>query len=82
MPTLQVTVVSGKDLAVRDRDTSDPYVKLRVGYAQQWHKTRVQKNNLNPVFNENFKLHVDSPDEQNLDIEVWDSDLISRGIPW
>ena len=86
MPKLTVTIVSGRNLAVRDGDTSDPYVKLRVnsiqiGKSVPWQKTKVQKKNLNPIFNETFHLDVDKYDIlQNLEIEVYDHDMLSKGI--
>ncbi|XP_039067220.1 probable ADP-ribosylation factor GTPase-activating protein AGD11 isoform X2 [Hibiscus syriacus] len=49
-------VVKGTNLAVRDMVSSDPYVILTLG--QQSVKTRVIKNNLNPVWNESLMLSI------------------------
>ncbi|XP_074286492.1 putative ADP-ribosylation factor GTPase-activating protein AGD11 [Silene latifolia] len=53
---IKVNVVKGTNLAVRDVVTSDPYVILSLG--QQSVKTRVIKNNLNPVWNEKLMLSI------------------------
>ncbi|KAJ7949339.1 ADP-ribosylation factor GTPase-activating protein AGD12 [Quillaja saponaria] len=53
---IKVNVVRGTNLAVRDVMTSDPYVILALG--QQSVKTRVIKNNLNPVWNESLMLSI------------------------
>ncbi|XP_021296890.1 probable ADP-ribosylation factor GTPase-activating protein AGD11 isoform X2 [Herrania umbratica] len=53
---VKVNVVKGTNLAVRDMMTSDPYVILALG--QQSVKTRVIKNNLNPVWNESLMLSI------------------------
>ncbi|CAI9102748.1 OLC1v1001067C2 [Oldenlandia corymbosa var. corymbosa] len=53
---IKVNVVRGTNLAVRDMMTSDPYVILSLG--NQSVKTRVIKNNLNPVWNEKLMLSI------------------------
>ncbi|XP_052194401.1 probable ADP-ribosylation factor GTPase-activating protein AGD11 isoform X2 [Diospyros lotus] len=53
---IKVNVVRGTNLAVRDMVTSDPYVILSLG--NQSVKTRVIKNNLNPVWNEQLMLSI------------------------
>ncbi|KAH9624296.1 hypothetical protein KSS87_009214 [Heliosperma pusillum] len=53
---IKVNVVRGTNLAIRDVITSDPYVILSLG--QQSVKTRVIKNNLNPVWNEKLMLSI------------------------
>ena len=53
---IKVNVVRGTNLAVRDMVTSDPYVILSLG--NQIVKTRVIKNNLNPVWNEKLMLSI------------------------
>ncbi|KAK4345204.1 hypothetical protein RND71_035380 [Anisodus tanguticus] len=53
---IKVNVVRGTNLAVRDVVTSDPYVILSLG--SQLVKTRVIKNNLNPVWNEKLMLSI------------------------
>ncbi|KAJ7982320.1 ADP-ribosylation factor GTPase-activating protein AGD12 [Quillaja saponaria] len=53
---IKVNVVKGTNLAVRDVMTSDPYVIIALGH--QSVKTRVIKNNLNPVWNESLMLSI------------------------
>ncbi|KAK2973276.1 hypothetical protein RJ640_017493 [Escallonia rubra] len=53
---IKVNVVRGTNLAIRDIMTSDPYVILSLG--NQSVKTRVIKNNLNPVWNEKLMLSI------------------------
>ncbi|KAK7271462.1 hypothetical protein RJT34_27394 [Clitoria ternatea] len=68
---IKVNVVKGTNLAVRDILTSDPYVILSLGH--QSVKTRVIKNNLNPVWNESLMLSI--PDHiPPLKVLVYDKD--------
>ncbi|KAK4774317.1 hypothetical protein SAY86_009252 [Trapa natans] len=71
---IKVNVVKGTNLAVRDMMTSDPYVILTLG--QQSVRTRVIKNNLNPVWNEMLILSI--PDNiPRLKVIVYDKDTFS-----
>ncbi|KAK6228663.1 hypothetical protein QUC31_005916 [Theobroma cacao] len=71
---VKVNVVKGTNLAVRDMMTSDPYVILALG--QQSVKTRVIKNNLNPVWNESLMLSI--PENiPPLKVLVYDKDTFS-----
>ncbi|KAJ3679062.1 hypothetical protein LUZ60_017073 [Juncus effusus] len=71
---LEVKVVKGTNLAVRDFRSSDPYVVLTLG--QQKAQTTVINRNLNPVWNENLKLSV--PQQYGpLKLQVYDHDVIS-----
>ncbi|OMP00915.1 C2 calcium-dependent membrane targeting [Corchorus capsularis] len=71
---IKVNVVKGTNLAVRDMMTSDPYVILSLG--QQSVKTRVIKNNLNPVWNESLMLSI--PENiPPLRVLVYDKDTFS-----
>ncbi|KAF2542478.1 hypothetical protein F2Q68_00033072 [Brassica cretica] len=71
---IKVNVVKGTNLAVRDVMTSDPYVILTLG--QQSVKTRVIKNNLNPVWNETLMLSI--PEQMPpLKVLVYDKDTFS-----
>ncbi|XVE86157.1 hypothetical protein DITRI_Ditri18aG0013400 [Diplodiscus trichospermus] len=71
---IKVNVVKGTNLAVRDMVTSDPYVILALG--QQSVKTRVIKNNLNPVWNESLMLSI--PENiPPLRVLVYDKDTFS-----
>jgi stromal membrane-associated protein len=71
---IKVNVVKGTNLAVRDVMTSDPYVILALG--QQSVKTRVIKNNLNPVWNETLMLSIPEP-MPPLKVLVYDKDTFS-----
>ncbi|XVF82176.1 hypothetical protein PTKIN_Ptkin16aG0024200 [Pterospermum kingtungense] len=71
---VKVNVVKGTNLAIRDILTSDPYVILVLG--QQSVKTRVIKNNLNPVWNESLMLSI--PENiPPLQVLVYDKDTFS-----
>ncbi|CAN0917046.1 Probable ADP-ribosylation factor GTPase-activating protein AGD11 [Linum grandiflorum] len=71
---IKVNVVKGTNLAIRDMVTSDPYVILALGH--QSVRTRVIKNNLNPVWNESLMLSI--PDHiPPLKLLVYDKDTFS-----
>jgi stromal membrane-associated protein len=53
---LNVKVIGGTNLAIRDMSSSDPYVVLTLGHQKA--QTSVIKGNLNPVWNEELKLSV------------------------
>ncbi|KAG0499138.1 hypothetical protein HPP92_003450 [Vanilla planifolia] len=73
---LKVKILKGKNLAVRDMLSSDPYVVLTLG--QQKAQTSVIKSNLNPVWNEELKLSV--PQHYGpLKLQVFDHDVLSAG---
>ncbi|XP_050211194.1 synaptotagmin-3 isoform X2 [Mercurialis annua] len=57
--------------------TSDPYVKLSLtGEKLPAKKTTIKKKNLNPEWNENFKIIVKDPQSQVLHLEVFDWDKV------
>lgn len=57
--------------------SSDPYVKLNLtGETLPGKKTTVKKKNLNPEWNEDFKLAVREPETQVLQIQVFDWDKV------
>ncbi|KAK9018729.1 hypothetical protein V6N11_033776 [Hibiscus sabdariffa] len=57
--------------------TSDPYVKLSLsGESFPAKKTTIKKRNLNPVWNEKFKLIVKDPTSQVIQLEVFDWDKV------
>ncbi|XP_061362399.1 probable ADP-ribosylation factor GTPase-activating protein AGD11 [Gastrolobium bilobum] len=71
---IKVNVVKGTNLAIRDVMTSDPYVIISLGH--QSVKTRVIKNNLNPVWNESLMLSI--PENiPPLKVVVYDKDTFS-----
>ncbi|CAH9113774.1 unnamed protein product [Cuscuta epithymum] len=71
---VKVNVVRGTNLAIRDMVSSDPYVILSLG--SQSVKTRVIKNNLNPVWNEQLMLSI--PENiPPLKVHVFDKDTFT-----
>ncbi|KAK6163065.1 hypothetical protein DH2020_002906 [Rehmannia glutinosa] len=71
---INVNIVRGTNLAVRDMVSSDPYVILSLG--NQSMRTRVIKNNLNPVWNERIMLSI--PENiPPLKLLVYDKDTFS-----
>lgn len=57
--------------------TSDPYVKLSLsGGGLSAKKTSVKMRNLNPEWNEKFKLIVNDPKSQVLQLHVYDWDKV------
>ncbi|GLT70146.1 hypothetical protein SLA2020_422430 [Shorea laevis] len=75
---LHVKVVRAQKLLKMDiLGTSDPYVKLSLtGERLPAKKTTIKKRNLNPVWNENFKLIVKDPQSQVLQLQVFDWDKV------
>ncbi|KAL0483645.1 hypothetical protein AKO1_011483 [Acrasis kona] len=82
---LNVVLESGDNLVPKDRSgKSDPYVYLATGpesddYSTIYPKTgksKVKKQTLSPVFDEEFSLPVASIFSDFLFIEVWDWDLV------
>ncbi|KAM7526889.1 hypothetical protein LguiA_016791 [Lonicera macranthoides] len=75
---LHVNVVRAMKLLKMDLlGTSDPYVKLSLsGERLPAKKTTIKKKNLNPEWNENFKLIVKEPQSQLLHINVYDWDKV------
>ncbi|KAK3000621.1 hypothetical protein RJ639_020713 [Escallonia herrerae] len=75
---LHVTVVRAVRLLKMDLlGLSDPYVKLSLsGEKLPAKKTTIKKKNLNPVWNEDFKLIVKEPESQLLNINVFDWDKV------
>lgn len=83
---LDVAIVAGEDLVPKDtslfgKKSSDPFVELWVG-TQKLGKTKTIKKNLNPEWNESFKLNVNARDAdrlsgQALTLKVFDYNLLS-----
>ncbi|XP_020237931.1 probable ADP-ribosylation factor GTPase-activating protein AGD11 isoform X2 [Cajanus cajan] len=71
---IKVNMVKGINLAIRDVMSSDPYVIISLGH--QTVKTRVIKNNLNPIWKESLMLSI--PDDiPPLKMVVLDKDTFS-----
>ncbi|XP_057472115.1 synaptotagmin-3-like isoform X1 [Actinidia eriantha] len=75
---LHVKVVQAHKLLKMDLlGSSDPYVKLSLsGDRLPAKKTTIKKKNLNPVWNETFKLIVRDPQSQVLNVHVYDWDKV------
>lgn len=71
---LHVKVVRAINLSKMDFfGKSDPYVKLRLsGERLPVKKTSIKMKNLNPEWNEQFKLIVKDPGTQFLELRVYD----------
>ncbi|KAL4386387.1 hypothetical protein GQ457_09G028650 [Hibiscus cannabinus] len=77
---LHVNVVRAQKLLKKDLlGTSDPYVKLNLtGESLPSKKTTIKKRNLNPEWNEKFKLIVKDPEYQVLQLQVFDWDKVGN----
>ncbi|KAL2937502.1 Synaptotagmin-3 [Bienertia sinuspersici] len=75
---LHVKVVRAIKLLKMDfLGASDPYVKLKLsGQRRPSKKTSTKMKNLNPEWNEDFKLIVKDPETQVLELQVYDWDKI------
>jgi Ca2+-dependent lipid-binding protein len=75
---LHITIVKASNLRKKDiLGKSDPYVKLYLGGATSFGKvTRTVKNSLNPEWNESFKLVVNNPETQSLELHMYDWDKV------
>jgi hypothetical protein len=71
-----VGVLSGSNLPFGDTDSSDPFVKLRLG--SDTLKTKVIKKNVNPEWNKRFPAVILKEKPQRLLFEVYDSDMLSH----
>jgi len=73
---LHVTVIEAKDLiAVDSNGLSDPYVKVMRG-SKLIGKTKVVKKNLNPTWNESFKVNLGEVYNQNIAVVIKDHNTI------
>lgn len=72
---LRIRVKRGVNLAVRDVNTSDPYVVVKMG--KQKLRTRVIKKDVNPEWNEDLTLTVTDPIGSFL-LTVYDHDTFSK----
>ncbi len=73
-----MTVVCAKNLLKMDvMGKADPFVKLQLVNTLMSKKTRTKKSTLNPEWNETFKLLVQDPKSQSLEIQVYDWDKVS-----
>jgi len=84
--SLRVTVIQCKDLKKGDLlgGKGDPFVQVYLlsgSYKQE--KTKVVKNNSNPLFNETFvyQLPVSDVTRKTIIMQVWDHDKFSKDDP-
>ncbi|KGN61930.1 synaptotagmin-1 isoform X1 [Cucumis sativus] len=77
---LHVKVVKAMNLRKKDLlGASDPYMKLKLTDDKlPSKKTSVKHNNLNPEWNEEFKLVVRDPESQALELHVYDWEQIGK----
>ncbi|KAH7692596.1 C2 domain-containing protein [Dioscorea alata] len=77
---LHVKVIRAHKLNKKDlMGKSDPYVKLRLTEDKlSSKKTTVKKSNLNPEWNEEFKLVVKDPESQALELLVYDWEKVGK----
>lgn len=76
---LHVKVVRALNLSKMDLfGKSDPYVKLKLsGERLPTKKTSIKMKNLNPEWNEQFKLIVKDPETQVLELRVYDWEKVN-----
>ncbi|XP_074582295.1 synaptotagmin-2-like isoform X2 [Curcuma longa] len=77
---LEVTVVQAMKLKKKDLlGKSDPYVKLTLQDDNlPAKKTTVKRSNLNPEWNEEFKLVIRDPESQVLELNVYDWEQVGK----
>lgn len=77
---LHVNVLRAQKLRKKDlMGKADPYVKLKLTDDNlPSKKTTVKKNNLNPEWNEEFKLVVTDPESQTLELDVYDWEQVGK----
>ncbi|CAI8605486.1 unnamed protein product [Vicia faba] len=71
---LKLRIKSGINIAIRDANSSDPYVVVNMG--EQKLRTRVVKNNCNPEWNEELTLSI-SDVQTPIHLTVFDKDTFS-----
>ncbi|XP_058227068.1 protein C2-DOMAIN ABA-RELATED 4-like [Rhododendron vialii] len=71
---LRIHIHRGVNLAIRDMKSSDPYVVVRLG--KQKLRTRVVKQNVNPVWDEDLTLSIADPNTP-IKLMVFDKDTFS-----
>ncbi|CAI9775117.1 unnamed protein product [Fraxinus pennsylvanica] len=72
---LRIRVRRGINLAVRDTCSSDPYVVIT--YCGQKVRTRVVKDNCNPLWDEELTISIKNPNEPIV-LVVYDKDTFTR----
>ncbi|CAF1398756.1 unnamed protein product [Adineta steineri] len=80
MAQLQVTIIEGKNLKKKDLwSESDPFVTIYFDDKEQTQKTKVIRNNKNPMWNQVFFFnHLKG--QNILHVDVYDKDRIRNDI--
>ncbi|XP_053551406.1 fer-1-like protein 4 [Bombina bombina] len=74
---VRIYIVKATNLAPKDPNgKADPYVTVKVGQQEQSSKDRYIPKQLNPVFGEVFELTISFPVESELEISVFDHDMV------
>lgn len=78
---LEVTLISGERLPNMSLiGTSDPYVSMKLTNSQRPSvKSSVVVDDLNPMWNESFRIIVDDPSTQSLQLVVGDYSVLAEG---
>lgn len=79
MGRLQVTICGARRL--HDNQVvgiPDPYAKIRI--EGKYYKTKIIKNNLNPVWNETFSFQVADENSSQLSFELWNDNIVSDDL--
>ena len=70
---VEVKILRAKNLVKKDfMGKSDPYVKISLVNTFVSKVTRTRMSTLNPEWNEIFKLQVQDPKSQSLELQVYD----------
>lgn len=70
---IEVKILHAKNLLKKDlMGKADPYVKIQLVKTMMSKTTTQKMNTLNPVWNETFKLLVQDPKSQSLELQVYD----------
>jgi hypothetical protein len=75
--TAHVEILSAKDVPIADRKrgSSDPFIVAKIlSLNDQKTKTRTQKKNLNPVWNERKKFYVNDLNKDEIKLTLFDDD--------
>jgi Ca2+-dependent lipid-binding protein len=68
-----VKIIRARNLVKKDfMGKSDPYVKIQLVNSVLSKTTRTKMSTLNPEWNETFKLLVQDPKSQSLELQVFD----------
>jgi len=76
--TFVINVTEARHVASMDKSgTSDPYIVLKSSFNTQRFKTKVQKKNLTPKWDQEFKFFTTKA-EGSIQLQMFDKDFISK----